>query len=78
MGILEEDYLEPAIIETATAEDFAVPEHEADWLVIGGTEEAIVTVCRVCGKTEVEPVPANDLGGQDPFPVLGSDEYLTW
>jgi hypothetical protein len=64
MGILEEDYLEPAIIETATAEDFAVPEHEADWLVIGGTEEAIVTVCRVCGK--------------DPFPVLGSDEYLTW
>lgn len=64
------------VIGPGTDADFSYPEHTADWLVIGGTAETVVTVCRVCGKVEVEPV--NDLGGQDPAPRFGADEHLTW
>lgn len=72
--------VEPEVIETVTDEDFSYPEHVADWLVIGGTEQGTVKVCRVCGKTEVHPAAekVNDLGGQDLAPRFGADEYLSW
>jgi hypothetical protein len=60
--------LETEVLETATAADFAVPEHEHDFRVGPG-------VCSVCGAILIR---VNDLGGQPEAPRFGADEYLIW
>ena len=59
---------------TATAADFSYPEHTPRWSPLG--------ICTVCGQIRLpvtEPVndSVNDMGGQDPFPKFGADEFLT-
>lgn len=63
-----------------TAGDFSYPDHDPDWLVIGGTADRTVRVCRVCGKPDVTPSETDkNIGNfQDPFPRFGADEYLSW
>jgi hypothetical protein len=61
--------VEPRVFETATDEDFSYPEHAPRWIWPG--------VCSVCGVIgQWDTIKAGNF--QDPFPSLGSDEYLTW
>jgi hypothetical protein len=50
-------------IGNAPPGEFTVGSHVPEWLPSG--------VCAVCGEIRV-----NDLGGQDPYPRFGADEYL--